>query len=115
MIIGLTIIAFGTSAPEFVVTISAALALGLDSKIASRFSFLLAVPTIGAIACYQIIGVDFSSFADEYKTNLIGMVVSFVIAYLTIDFLPINQTIGISGIWSAVEDFLVLPSDFFRD
>ena len=68
------------------VTISAALALGLDSKIASRFSFLLAVPTIGAIACYQIIGVDFSSFADEYKSNLIGMVVSFVIAYLTIDF-----------------------------
>ena len=68
------------------VTISAALALGVDSKIASRFSFLLAIPTIGAIACYQIISVDFVSFADEYRSNLIGMIISFVIAYLTIDF-----------------------------
>ncbi len=68
------------------VTISAALALGVDTKIASRFSFLLAIPTIGAIACYQIIGVDFISFADEYKSNLIGMFISFVVAYLTIDF-----------------------------
>ena len=68
------------------VTISAALALGVNSKIASRFSFLLAIPTIGAIACYQIIGVDFTSFVDEFKSNIIGMVISFVIAYLTIDF-----------------------------
>jgi len=68
------------------ITISAALALGVDAKIASRFSFLLAIPTIGAIACYQIISVDFASFAEEYRSNLIGMAISFVIAYLTIDF-----------------------------
>ena len=68
------------------VTISAGLALGVDSKVASRFSFLLAIPTIGAIACYQIISVDFASFTEEYRSNLIGVVISFVIAYLTIDF-----------------------------
>ena len=68
------------------VTISAGLALGLESKVASRFSFLLAIPTIGAIACYQIISVDFTSFAEEYRSNLIGMFISFVVAYLTIDF-----------------------------
>ena len=68
------------------VTISAGLALGMDSKVASRFSFLLAIPTIGAIASYQIIGVDFTSFAEEYKANLMGIFISFVTAYLTIDF-----------------------------
>ena len=68
------------------ITISAGLALGLESRVASRFSFLLAIPTIGAIACYQIISVDFVSFAEEYRNNLIGIFVSFVVAYLTIDF-----------------------------
>ncbi len=68
------------------VTISAGLALGVESKVASRFSFLLAIPTIGAIACYQIISVDFVSFAAEYRSNLIGILISFVVAYLTIDF-----------------------------
>ena len=68
------------------VTISAALALGVESKVASRFSFLLAIPTISAIACYQIISVDFASFAAEYQSNLLGILISFVIAYLTIDF-----------------------------
>jgi undecaprenyl-diphosphatase len=68
------------------VTISAGLALGVESKVASRFSFLLAIPTIGAIACYQIISVDFASFAAEYRSNLTGILISFVVAYLTIDF-----------------------------
>ena len=68
------------------ITISAALALGIDTKTASKFSFLLAVPTIGAIACYQLLGVDFESFVSEFENNLLGMVVSFIIAYLTIDF-----------------------------
>ena len=68
------------------ITISAGLALGVESKVASRFSFLLAIPTIGAIACYQIISVDFISFAAEYRSNLLGILISFVVAYLTIDF-----------------------------
>ena len=68
------------------ITISAALALGIDTKTASKFSFLLAIPTIGAIACYQLLGVDFESFVSEFENNLLGMVVSFIIAYLTIDF-----------------------------
>ena len=68
------------------ITISAALALGIDAKTASKFSFLLAIPTIGAIACYQLISVDLDSFTNNFKSNLIGMIASFVIAYLTIDF-----------------------------
>ena len=68
------------------ITISAALALGLTSKVASKFSFLLAIPTIGAIACYQLLSLEFDAFIDEYRTNLIGIIISFVVAYLTIDF-----------------------------
>ena len=68
------------------ITISAALALGLTSKVASKFSFLLAIPTIGAIACYQLLSLEFDTFIDEYRTNLIGIIISFVVAYSTIDF-----------------------------
>ena len=68
------------------ITISAALALGLTSKVASKFSFLLAIPTIGAIACYQLLSLEFDAFIDEYRANLIGIIISFVVAYLTIDF-----------------------------
>ena len=68
------------------ITISAALALGLTSKVASKFSFLLAIPTIGAIACYQLLSLEFDTFIDEYRTNLIGIIISFFVAYLTIDF-----------------------------
>ena len=68
------------------ITISAALALGLTSKVASKFSFLIAIPTIGAIACYQLLSLEFDAFIDEYRTNLIGIIISFVVAYLTIDF-----------------------------
>ena len=68
------------------ITISAALALGLTSKVASKFSFLLAIPTIGAIACYQLLSLEFDAFIDEYRANLIGIIISFVVAFLTIDF-----------------------------
>ena len=68
------------------ITISAALALGLTSKVASKFSFLLAIPTIGAIACYQLLSLEFDAFIDEYRANLIGIIISFVVSYLTIDF-----------------------------
>ena len=40
------------------ITISTGLFLGLDNKTASRFSFLMAIPTIGAIAAYQLVSVE---------------------------------------------------------
>jgi undecaprenyl-diphosphatase len=68
------------------ITISAGLMLGMDNKTASKFSFLLAVPTIGAIACYQFLSLDLSSFLATFKQNLIGALISFIVAYFTIDF-----------------------------
>ena len=68
------------------ITISVGLILGLDNKTASKFSFLMAVPTIGAIALYQIITSDIKSLVNNLDINILGLMVSFVIAYATIDF-----------------------------
>ena len=68
------------------ITISAGLLLGLDNKTASKFSFLMAVPTIGAIASYQLLSTDLDLLIQYFQINLIGLIVSFAIAYTTIDF-----------------------------
>ena len=68
------------------ITISAGLMLGLDNKTASKFSFLMAIPTIGAIAIYQIVTTDINYLTDYFEVNILGLTVSFIIAYVTIDF-----------------------------
>ena len=68
------------------ITITAGLFLGLDNKTASKFSFLMAIPTIGAIAIYQFYSVDMEYMIDYFEINILGLIISFLIAYTTIDF-----------------------------
>ena len=68
------------------ITISVGLFLGLDNKTASKFSFLMAVPTIGAIAAYQLFTTDVQFLIQHFDINLLGLIISFIIAYFTIDF-----------------------------
>ena len=68
------------------ITISAGLMLGLDSKTASKFSFFMAIPTIGSIASYQLLSTDVEYLIQYFQINLTGLIVSFIIAYATIDF-----------------------------
>ena len=68
------------------ITISAGLLLGLDSKTASKFSFLMAIPTISAIASYQLLSTEVEFLIQYFQINLLGLIVSFAIAYATIDF-----------------------------
>ena len=68
------------------ITITAGLFLGLDNKTASKFSFLMAIPTIGAIALYQFYSVDMEYMVDYFEINILGLIISFLIAYTTIDF-----------------------------
>ncbi|MEA1953251.1 MAG: undecaprenyl-diphosphate phosphatase [Campylobacterota bacterium] len=65
-------------------TIIGGLLSGLDRKASSDFSFLLAIPVMGAVSGYSLlkhyhdlIGADFTAF-------VIGFVVSFVVAYITV-------------------------------
>jgi undecaprenyl-diphosphatase len=44
------------------------------------------VPTISAIAAYQLLSLDLENLNDYLQFNLLGLVVSFIVAYFTIDF-----------------------------
>ena len=77
------------------VTISAGLFLGLDNKTASRFSFLMSVPVIAAIALYLLLKTDLNYLMDNFELNIFGLFISFVVAYLTIDlFIKLIDKIG---------------------
>lgn len=67
------------------ITISAGLLLGLDTKTATKFSFLMSIPTIGAIAAYQILSLDLGNLVSYIQFNVLGLFVSFLVAYFTID------------------------------
>lgn len=68
------------------ITITAGLLLGLTRAAASRFSFLLAIPTIlmaGLIATLDLLGAP---EPVDWWTLWLGATLSFVVAYLTIHF-----------------------------
>ncbi len=77
------------------ITITAGLFLGLSATAASRFSFLLAIPTIGAIALAELIRVSFIDITDNGTELSIALIISFLVAYISIDmFLKLIDKIG---------------------
>ena len=77
------------------ITITAGLFLGLSATAASRFSFLLAIPTIGAIALAELIRVSFIDITDNGTELSIALIISFLVAYISIDmFLRLIDRIG---------------------
>ena len=77
------------------ITITAGLFLGLSATAASRFSFLLAIPTIGAIALAELIKVSFIDITDNGTELSIALIISFLVAYISIDmFLKLIDRIG---------------------
>ena len=77
------------------ITITAGLFLGLSATAASRFSFLLAIPTIGAIALAELIRVSFIDVTDNGTELSIALIISFLVAYISIDmFLKLIDRIG---------------------
>ncbi len=68
------------------ITITAGLLLGLTRQAASRFSFLLAIPTIlmaGALATLDLLGAQ---EPVDWLALWLGAAIAFVVAYLTIHF-----------------------------
>ncbi len=77
------------------ITITAGLLLGLSAREASRFSFLLAIPTIGAIAFAELIRVSFIDFTQSVAELSVALIISFLVAYISIDmFLRLIERIG---------------------
>ena len=68
------------------ITISAAMALGFERQDAARFSFLLAVPVILLATLYSLYGLLNSDIAVAWGQLAIGVLVSALVAYLSIEF-----------------------------
>ena len=65
-------------------TIIGALLVGLSRKASAEFSFLLAFPVMSAVTAYDLLK-HYKDFSDaNLVTLLVGFVVSFFVAYLTI-------------------------------
>lgn len=68
------------------ITMSAALLLGLTRKAASRFSFLLAVPTILASSIFVVKDLFESNEAVDWTSLGLGVLLSGITAYLAIHY-----------------------------
>jgi len=65
-------------------TIIGGMLSGLDRKTSSDFSFLLAIPVMGAVSAYDLLK-HYKEFADaNWVAFGIGFVVAFVVAYITV-------------------------------
>jgi undecaprenyl-diphosphatase len=62
------------------------MALGFERQDAARFSFLLAVPVILLASVYSLIGLLMTELDVAWNQLAIGVFVSAVVAYLSIEF-----------------------------
>ena len=77
------------------ITITAGLMLGLNREAASRFSFLLAIPTILLASGNELLNVTFSDIQVDWAALCAVSAVSFISAYLTIHwFLKLVERTG---------------------
>ena len=65
-------------------TIIGGLLCGLDRKTSAEFSFLLAIPVMGAVSGYDLLKLYHEFVGIDYLPFVIGFVVAFVVAYITI-------------------------------
>jgi undecaprenyl-diphosphatase len=68
------------------ISITAGLFLGLTRKAASRFSFLLAIPTILMAGGLETLDLIRAADPVDWTSLWLGAFLSFLVAYLTIDF-----------------------------
>lgn len=65
-------------------TIIGALAIGFSRPLAARFSFFLAIPTLTAAACYEMLTTGHAFTAEEHVALTIGLVTAFAVSWLVI-------------------------------
>ena len=65
-------------------TIIGGLVVGLDRKVATEYSFFLALPTLIVATCYQMWKSREVFRQDDYLALGIGMLVSFIVAWIVI-------------------------------
>jgi len=65
---------------------TAALFIGLNLKDASKFAFLLSIPTIFGALVFLLIEISTSSYSFNFISLFIGLITSCVVAFLTIKY-----------------------------
>jgi len=65
-------------------TIIGGLLLKMDRKSSAEFSFLLAIPVMGAVSGYDLLKHYHEFVGIDYWPFIVGFVVAFVVAYITI-------------------------------
>lgn len=65
-------------------TIIGGLLVGLDRKVATEYSFFLALPTLIVATCYQMWKSRDLFRQEDYLALAVGMVVSFIVAWIVI-------------------------------
>ncbi len=61
--------------------------LGLSKKLITEFSFLLAIPTMFAATSYDLLKTGFSFTRGNWGDILLGMVISFIVAFIVVKWL----------------------------
>lgn len=61
--------------------------LGLSKILITEFSFLLAIPTMFAATSYDLLKTGFSFTSGDWTNILLGMVISFIVAFMVIKWL----------------------------
>ncbi|MGB5965628.1 MAG: undecaprenyl-diphosphate phosphatase, partial [Sulfurimonadaceae bacterium] len=65
-------------------TIIGGMLLKMNRKTSTEFSFLLAIPVMGAVTAYDLLK-HYSEFADaNWVAFIAGFITAFIVAYLTI-------------------------------
>jgi undecaprenyl-diphosphatase len=85
--------------------------VGLDRARSVEFSFLLGLPTIGAAAGYDLLRSGYSFSNNEYTLILLGSIVSFIFAYITVTWLLeyiSRHTFKVFGIYRIIIGILFL-------
>ena len=65
-------------------TIVGGLLIGMDRKVAAEFSFLLAIPVMGAVSGYDLLKHYRAFLHVDWGVYLIGFITAFVVAFITI-------------------------------
>jgi undecaprenyl-diphosphatase len=65
-------------------TIAGSMLIGVDRKTSAEFSFLLAIPVMGAVSMYDLLKHYKDLMQGDLAAYGVGFVVAFVVAYITI-------------------------------
>lgn len=92
-------------------TIVGALLLGLSRGVAAEYSFFLAIPTMAGATLLKLLKNGVSFTGTEWQLLILGVVLSFVIAYVVIkwfmDYIK-TKTFRVFGVYRVILGILVL-------